>query len=111
MVGALFGGWRNAGAPMPKTSDPAEIGPAAVSLVVRPNSVQTSLWVGTQLISRTAPDYDVVTVMNAVIGGGPTYHVSLNSAVLKQSCLPTPMPPIAGLYRRCMSFTRRPRFT
>jgi predicted Zn-dependent peptidase len=34
--------------------------------------VQTSLWVGTQAISRTSPDYDVMTVMNAVIGGGPT---------------------------------------
>ncbi|HET9369805.1 MAG TPA: pitrilysin family protein [Vicinamibacterales bacterium] len=69
---SLLGSWKKAGAAMPKTTDPAPIGPAAVSLVVRPNSVQTSLWVGTQMVSRTAPDYDVVNVMNAVLGGGPT---------------------------------------
>jgi len=43
-----------------------------VYFIARPSSVQTSLWVGTQGISRTSPDYDIVTVMNAVIGGGPT---------------------------------------
>jgi predicted Zn-dependent peptidase len=43
-----------------------------VSFIARPNSVQSSLWLGTQAISRTSPDYDVVTVMNAIIGGGPT---------------------------------------
>ena len=48
------------------------IGAAKVSFVARPNSVQTSLWVGTQAISRTSPDYDIVQVMNTVIGGGPT---------------------------------------
>jgi zinc protease len=65
-------GWQKAGVPAPEFEDPSPIDGATVSLVARPNSVQTSLWVGTQAISRTSPDYDVVTVMNAVIGGGPT---------------------------------------
>jgi predicted Zn-dependent peptidase len=34
--------------------------------------VQTTLIVGTQAIARTDPDYDVLQVMNRVIGGGPT---------------------------------------
>ena len=37
-----------------------------------PNSVQTSLLVGTQAIDRLDPAYDVLQVMNKVIGGGPT---------------------------------------
>ena len=34
--------------------------------------MQTTLWVGTQAIHRVSPDYDIVQVMNEVIGGGPT---------------------------------------
>jgi predicted Zn-dependent peptidase len=34
--------------------------------------VQTSLTVGSPAIARLDPDYDVVSVMNKVIGGGPT---------------------------------------
>jgi zinc protease len=72
LVDARLGGWKKAGTPAVTVSDPAPIGPARVILIARPNSVQTSLWVGTQAISRTSPDYDVVSVMNDVIGGGPT---------------------------------------
>jgi predicted Zn-dependent peptidase len=43
-----------------------------VSFVARPNSVQTNLLVGSQAISRLDPEYDVLQVMNKVIGGGPT---------------------------------------
>jgi predicted Zn-dependent peptidase len=43
-----------------------------IHFIARPNSVQTSFIVGTQGISRLASDYDVVQVMNQVIGGGPT---------------------------------------
>ena len=43
-----------------------------VYLVDRANSVQTSLVVGTQAINRTSPDYDVVSLLNSIIGGGPT---------------------------------------
>ncbi len=69
---AKLGAWKKAGTPDPVVSDPPPLGPAKVYFVARPNSVQSSLWVGTQAISRTSPDYDAVSVMNAVIGGGPT---------------------------------------
>lgn len=69
---AKLGAWKKAGTPEPVLADPPALGPAKVHFIARPNSVQSSLWVGTQAISRTSPDYDVVTVMNAIIGGGPT---------------------------------------
>ena len=56
----------------------APIGAGKVSLVDRPNSVQTSLIVGTQAINRTSPDYDVLSVINAIIGGGPTGRLFLH---------------------------------
>jgi zinc protease len=71
-VTARFGGWKKAGQPMPQVSDPATLERAGVFLVERPNSVQTNLVVGTQAIKRTDPDYFGLTVMNKVIGGGPT---------------------------------------
>jgi zinc protease len=71
-IEARFGAWKKAGTPAPAVADPPAMGAARVTFVARPNSVQTSLWVGTQAIQRTSPDYDVVQVMNAIIGGGPT---------------------------------------
>jgi predicted Zn-dependent peptidase len=49
-----------------------------VSLVDRPDSVQTSLVIGTQVINRTSPDYEVMTLVNAIVGGGPTGRLFLN---------------------------------
>jgi predicted Zn-dependent peptidase len=40
--------------------------------VDRPNSVQTNFVVGAPGIERTNPDFDVLQMMNSVIGGGPT---------------------------------------
>ena len=54
------------------------MGAAAVYLVNRPGSVQSSLTVGTQAITRTSPDYDVVRLLNEIIGGGPTGRLFLN---------------------------------
>jgi predicted Zn-dependent peptidase len=75
---ARFGGWTQAGATLPAVTDPAPIGPGKVYLVDRANSVQTSLVVGTQAINRTSPDYDVLSLLNAIIGGGPTGRLFLN---------------------------------
>lgn len=69
---AAFGGWKKTGATIAaQTPPPAPAGPT-ISFVARPNSVQTSLRVGTQSIERTNPDYDALTVANRVLGGGPT---------------------------------------
>jgi len=68
-VESAFAGWQKAGTAIPATSEPAALSGASVSLVARPNSVQTSLVVGTQSIDRTSPDYEALTVANRVIGG------------------------------------------
>jgi len=75
---ARFGGWKKAGAAVAPAPDPTPAGAGKVSLVDRPNSVQTSLVVGTQAINRTSPDYEVMTLVNAIIGGGPTGRLFLN---------------------------------
>ena len=72
VIDAQLGGWAKAGTPAPVLADPPAPPAGQVLFVARPNSVQTSIWVGSPAITRTAPDYDIVTVMNAVIGGGPT---------------------------------------
>jgi zinc protease len=72
LVDTQLAGWQKAGIHEPAVTDPPPVGPAHVYLVARPNSVQTNLVVGTQAIQRTSPDYDVLQVMNKVIGGGPT---------------------------------------
>lgn len=64
--------WKKSGAAAPSVNDPPAIGGAKVALVSRPGSVQTNLAVGTQSITRINPDYDILQVMNKVIGGGPT---------------------------------------
>jgi zinc protease len=75
---ARFGAWRKTGAVVTPAPEPGPAGPGRVSLVDRPNSVQTSLIVGTQAINRTSPDYEVMTLVNAIIGGGPTGRLFLN---------------------------------
>jgi zinc protease len=64
-----FGQWAKAGTPESKTANPGPIGPAKVYLIHRPNSVQTTLFVGTQALQRTDPDYFPLTVANRVLGG------------------------------------------
>jgi predicted Zn-dependent peptidase len=72
LVEGTLGGWKKAGTPKPAVSEPPEQGAVKVSFVARPNSVQTNLLVGSQAINRLHPDYDVLQVMNKVLGGGPT---------------------------------------
>jgi zinc protease len=77
-VEARFGAWPKAGTALAAVKDPEPLGPGKIYLVDRANSVQTSLVVGTQAINRTSPDYEVMTVVNAIIGGGPTGRLFLN---------------------------------
>lgn len=69
---ARLAGWRKAGTAAPQVRDPEPVSRPGYFVVARPNSVQTSLVVGTQAIRRTDPDYYALTVMNKVVGGGPT---------------------------------------
>ena len=72
LVEGTLGKWAKAGVSAPSPTDPAPLQTAKVHFVARPSSVQTNLWVGTQALNRTNPDYEVLQVMNKVIGGGPT---------------------------------------
>lgn len=78
LVQAKLGGWKKAGVPTPVATDPPPPGAAKIHFVARPNSVQTNFVVGTPGINRTHPDYDVLQVMNQVIGGGPTGRLFLH---------------------------------
>ncbi|HEY7499196.1 MAG TPA: pitrilysin family protein [Vicinamibacterales bacterium] len=64
-----LGAWKKAGVPKPSVTEPAPVGAAKVYLVARPDSVQTSLVVGTQSMRRTDPDYIPLWVANRVLGG------------------------------------------
>ena len=50
--------------------EPAPIEKPGIYFINRPNSVQTSFVVGTQAIERTNPDYEILQVMNRIVGGG-----------------------------------------
>jgi zinc protease len=71
-VQAKFGGWAKSNTPAPPVVDPVAVADPGVFLVARPNSVQTSLVVGTQAIRYTDADFYAMTVLNKIIGGGPT---------------------------------------
>jgi zinc protease len=77
-VEARFGGWKKAGVTAPPVQDPPPVGPPKIYLVDRANSVQSSLIVGASGINRTNPEYDAMSLMNTVIGGGPTGRLFLN---------------------------------
>lgn len=66
---AAFGAWKKSGAALAAQTEAAPLSGPSVSLVVRPNSVQTSLRVGTLSIERKDPDFFPLTVANRILGG------------------------------------------
>lgn len=69
LVNQYLGSWVKSGTPEPKTDDPAPLSGPKIYLVSRPGSVQTTLYVGTQALSRTSSDYTSLSVANRVLGG------------------------------------------
>lgn len=69
LVDSKLGTWKNAGTPKISVTEPPPSPDAKVYLIARPNSVQTTLYVGTQSMTRTDPDYPALTVVNRVLGG------------------------------------------
>ena len=77
LVESKLADWKKAGTPEPKYTEPPDPGKPRVTFVARANSVQTNLIVAAPGITRTHQDYDVLEVMNKVIGGGPTGRLFL----------------------------------
>jgi predicted Zn-dependent peptidase len=68
-VEARLAGWAKSGTPKPKVAEPSSPGPAKVSFIARPNSVQTTLLVAAPSMDRLHADYEELTVANRVLGG------------------------------------------
>jgi predicted Zn-dependent peptidase len=68
-VEAALAGWKKAGVAKPVVQNPPAPGAPKVTLIARPNSVQTLLMVGTPSMNRMDPDYEELTVANRVLGG------------------------------------------
>jgi zinc protease len=77
MVEAKLASWKKSGAPAPVVTDPQFPEAPKVHLVARPNSVQTNFVVGVPGIERVNPEYDILQVMNRVVGGGATGRLFL----------------------------------
>ncbi|MCL6480204.1 MAG: insulinase family protein [Firmicutes bacterium] len=73
-----FAGWKRTDwkpelPPAPKPATEKKI-----YLVDRPNSQQTTLWLGNLTIHRRDPDYPALVVMNRILGGGAAARLFLN---------------------------------
>jgi predicted Zn-dependent peptidase len=78
LIQKAFGAWQShpvASPDLGKISPPA---PAKITLVDRPDSVQTNILTGDFAVRRADPDYIPLTVMNRVLGGGPSARLFLN---------------------------------
>ena len=64
-----LGGWKKAATPKPTVTEPPAPPAPKVTLVARPNSVQTLLMVAAPGINRMDPDYEALMVANRVLGG------------------------------------------
>ena len=69
LVETKLGAWKKSGAPKPPVAEPPPSPKPKVYLISRPGSVQTTLQVGTQSMTRTDPDYVPLTVANRILGG------------------------------------------
>jgi zinc protease len=79
VVESKLGSWAKSPTPVAlPANEPAPVETPRMMFVARPASVQTNLIVGTQAIERTSPDYDVLSVMNKIVGGGPMGRLFLH---------------------------------
>lgn len=69
LVESTLGSWKKAGGAVGEVKNPEASGAPKVYLVGRPSSVQTTLVVGAQSMTRMDPDYEKLTVANRVLGG------------------------------------------
>ncbi|MGH9865411.1 MAG: M16 family metallopeptidase [Candidatus Acidiferrales bacterium] len=78
MIEKYFGGWtggEETAAAMPATMAPEA---SKITLVDRPDSVQTYIIGGDRGVRRADPEYYALTVMNRIVGGGPQARLFLD---------------------------------
>lgn len=78
LIQKCFGAWKSRpvnAIPLGELPPPA---PLKITLVDRPNSVQTNILAGDYAVRRADPDYIPLTVMNRILGGGPSARLFMN---------------------------------
>jgi zinc protease len=78
LIEKYLGDWKNRPVNLPALGQPPPAEAEKIILVDRPNSVQTNIVVGDFAVRRADPDYVALTVMNRVLGGGPSARLFLN---------------------------------
>ncbi|HKK07910.1 MAG TPA: insulinase family protein, partial [Gemmatimonadota bacterium] len=72
-----FGDWSGSRPAAPAMPSPPAPGPTSITLVHRPGSVQSDIWVGNLGIRPSSPDAVPLDVMNRVLGGGANSRLFL----------------------------------
>jgi predicted Zn-dependent peptidase len=73
-----FAAWKKTDLKEVLPENPRPVPAKKVTLVDRPNSVQTTVMIGNIAIDRRDPDYVALTVANHILGGGTTGRLFLN---------------------------------
>ena len=78
LVEKYFGEWPKASPPNVKLAEVPAPQAKKIVLVDRPGSVQTNIVAGNLAIKRNDPDFFALTVMDRIVGGGPSARLFLN---------------------------------
>ncbi len=78
LIESLLGDWHGGSAPERQQVDPRDPATSSITLVDRPQSVQSEIRVGHVGLDRATPDYFPVVVMNAILGGVFTSRLNMN---------------------------------
>jgi zinc protease len=74
----IFGGWNGGAPPLPSIGMKSQDRGTTIRLVDRPASVQSSLRVGGPAVTRSHPDFHLLEVLNAILGGKFVSRINLN---------------------------------
>lgn len=78
LIEKYLGGWKSQPVNAPPLGELPPPAPMRIALVDRPGSVQTNILAGDYALRRADPDYIPLTVMNRILGGGPSARLFLN---------------------------------